>query len=274
MPDVGGVLTDTHAHLDFPQLQADFPGVLARAKAAGVTRMITIGTNAEGSKRAVELAENFPHIFAVAGVHPNNAADEPPGFAEVMRELARNPRVVGFGEMGLDYHYLPGTRGGSAEDDAHEKRIQAQVFRTQLDLAAEMSMPVVIHERDAWDDTLEILREYTGRVRAVFHCFGKSPAHLEQLLNLGHLVSFTGIVTFKNAELVQQSARSVPSDCFMVETDCPYLAPIPHRGKTCEPAHVRLTAEFIANLRGISLRELEQQTEATVNRFFRFPSFT
>jgi TatD DNase family protein len=172
--------------------------------------------------------------------------------------------------MGLDYHYLPSTRGGTAEDDAQEKRIQAEVFRAQLDLAAELKMPVVIHERDSWEDTVAILREYTGRVRAVFHCFGKSPAHAEEILALGHLVSFTGIVTFKNGQTVQETAKWIPADRYMVETDCPYLAPLPHRGKTCEPGFVRHTAEFIARLRDVSLEEVAAQTEATANAFFRF----
>jgi TatD DNase family protein len=265
------MLTDSHAHLDFPQLQADFDGVLARAAEAGVTRIVTIGTTAEGSRKALALAEKYSHIFAVAGVHPNNAAEEPTGSIEVMRELAANPRIVALGEMGLDYHYLPSTRGGTAEDDAREKRIQAEVFRSQLDLAAEFEMPVVIHERDSWEDTVAILREYTARVRAVFHCFGKSPAHAEEILALGHLVSFTGIVTFKNGQTVQETAKWIPADRYMVETDCPYLAPLPHRGKTCEPGFVRHTAEFIAKLRGISLEEVAAQTEATANGFFRFP---
>ncbi|HET6407577.1 MAG TPA: TatD family hydrolase [Chthoniobacteraceae bacterium] len=264
------MLTDTHAHLDFPQIQADFDGVLARANAAQITRIVTIGTSVERSRRALQFAEENPHIFAVAGVHPNNVAEEPAGYVEALRELARNPRVVAIGETGLDYHYLPSTRDGSAEDDAENKRLQADFFRAQLSLAAELQLSVVIHERDAWEDTVTILREYTGRVRAVFHCFGKSPTHAQEVFDLGHLVSFTGIVTFKNAEAAQQTAATCPADRYMVETDCPYLAPIPHRGKSCEPAYVRHTAEFIAKLRGISLEEVAAETERTANGFYRF----
>jgi TatD DNase family protein len=265
------VLTDTHAHLDFPQLQADFDGVLSRTAAAQVTRVVTIGTSVEGSRKALDLAGAHRHIFAVAGVHPNNVAEEPAGHVEGLRALARNPRVVAIGETGLDYHYLPSTRGGSAEDDAANKRLQAEFFRGQLSLASELQLPIVIHERDAWEDTVTILREYTGRVRAVFHCFGKSPAHAQEIFDLGHLVSFTGIVTFKNAEAAQETAATCPADRYMVETDCPYLAPIPHRGKTCEPSYVRHTAEFIAKLRGLSLAEVARETERTANGFFRFP---
>jgi TatD DNase family protein len=135
----------------------------------------------------------------------------------------------------------------------------------------ELGMPVVIHERDSWTDTLEILKEYTGRIRAVFHCFGKTPAHAAELLALGHSVSFTGIVTFKTALDAQASAKEIPDGTLFVETDSPFLSPIPHRGKTCEPAFVRHTAEFIAALRGISLEEFARQTEDAANRFFRFP---
>lgn len=265
------MLTDTHAHLTFPQLQADFAGVLSRAAAAGITRIITIGTSAENSRASLQLAREHAHIFAAAGVHPNNAGEEPAGYAEALRELAADPRVVALGEMGLDYHYLPSTRGGNVADDAREKAVQAEVFRAQLNLAAELRMPVVIHERDSWEDTVAILREYAGRVRAVFHCFGKSQKHAEEILALDHLVSFTGIVTFKNAEVLQATVKWIPADRFMVETDCPYLAPVPFRGKTCEPAHTRNTAEFIAAMRGISIEELAISTQRTTNEFFRFP---
>jgi TatD DNase family protein len=266
------MLTDTHAHLDFPKLYADLDGVLQQADAAGVKRIITIGTTAQGSRKSLAIAEKYPHVFCAVGVHPNNVAEEPPGFIDVMRSLAANPRVVALGEMGLDYHYLPSTRGGTPADDAVEKAAQAIAFRAQLDLAAELAMPVVIHERDSWEDTLAILGDFTGRVRAVFHCFGKSPAHAQQLLALGHTVSFTGIVTFKTAPEAQAAARQMPIGSTFVETDSPYLAPIPHRGKPCEPAFVRHTAEFIAGLRGVSLKQFAAETEEAADRFFRFPN--
>ncbi len=265
------MLTDTHAHLDFPQLYADLGGVLQRADAAGVKRIITIGTSAEGSRRSLALAEQFPQVFCAVGVHPNNVAQEPAGYLDTVRELAASPRTVALGEMGLDYHYLPTTRGGTPADDLSEKAAQALAFRAQLDLAVELAMPVIIHERDAWDDTLAMLREYTGRVRAVFHCFGKSPAHLRELTAMGHTASFTGIVTFKNGTDAQASARDMAAGTFFVETDSPYLSPVPHRGKPCEPAFVRHTAEFIAGLRGISLEQLAAETESAANHFFRFP---
>ena len=259
------MLTDTHAHLDYPQFQADLPGVLTRAESAGITRFVAIGTGLESSSRVRDLAIQSPKIFAAAGIHPNHVPDERPDFLPSLREIAQHPRVVAIGETGLDYFRL-------AKDDTASRIAQAAAFRAQLDLAAELRKPVVIHERAAWDDSLAILREYTGRVRAVFHCFGKSPAHAAEVIALGHLVSFTGIVTFKNALDAQASAATVPAGKFMLETDCPYLAPEPHRGKVCEPAHVRNIAERIATLRNIPLTQLATETEATANAFFDFPA--
>ena len=284
------MLTDTHAHLDFPEFADDLHAILDRAEAAGVTRILSIGTSVASSRRAVALAEKYPQVFAVIGVHPNSADEAAPGFIDELRALAQSPRVVGLGETGLDYHRLPGTARradleaiggavctGEPGDFASEvhaaavKNQQAIVFEQQLDLAAELGLNVVIHERDAWDDTLAILQNHTGQVRAVFHCFGKAPVQAEAIRARGHLVSFTGIVTFKNAPDAQATARTVPADAFMVETDCPFLAPVPHRGKRCEPAHTRHTAEFIARLRGESLPDLAARTTATADAFFRFP---
>jgi TatD DNase family protein len=149
------------------------------------------------------------------------------------------------------------------------KSAQAEAFKAQLDLAVELGRNVVIHQRDAWADTLDILRPYTGKLRGVFHCFGGSPEDAAELASMGHLVSFTGIITFKNATIVQETARSLAPDGYMVETDCPYLAPVPFRGKTCEPAHVKLTAEKIAELRGELLEKVAADTERTAHDFFQ-----
>jgi TatD DNase family protein len=281
------MLIDTHAHLDFPDFADDLDAVLARAEAAGVTRIISIGTSVESSRRAVALAEKYPQVFAVIGVHPNSADEAGENFIGELRELARNPRVVALGETGLDYHRLPSAGRTSATlsalgnetpgdidaalADGAVKSTQAAVFEQQLDLAAELGLNVVIHERDAWDDTLAILRPYSDRLRAVFHCFGKSPAHAAELFPLGHLVSFTGIVTFKNAAEAQATALDIPGDKFMVETDCPFLAPVPFRGKRGEPAYTRQVAEHIAHLRGESLDALAARTSTTAVAFFRFP---
>jgi TatD DNase family protein len=259
------MLIDTHAHLTFPDFETDFDGMLARAAEAGVDRVITIGTSVESSRRAVELAEKYPSVFAAVGIHPDHAVEAPAGFLDELRALARGPRVVAIGETGLDYFRR------TPERVAAEKATQAAVFTQQLELAVELGLNVIIHERESWADTLAVLAPFHGRVRAVFHCFGKSFDDAQAVLAQGHLVSFTGIVTFKNAAVVQDTATRLPTGSFMVETDCPYLAPVPFRGKRCEPAHTRATAEFIANLRGQPLAELAVLTTATADAFFRFP---
>ena len=184
------MLIDTHAHLTFPDFADDLEGILARATDAGVTRIVTIGTSVESSRRAVVLAEKHAGVFAVVGIHPDNAMEATSGFIDDLRALAQSPRVVAIGETGLDYFRR------TPERVAAEKGTQAAVFTQQLELAADLGLNVVIHERESWDDTLALLAPFAGRVRAQFHCFGKSPAHAEAVLANGHLVSFTGIVTF------------------------------------------------------------------------------
>ena len=283
-------LVETHAHLDYPDFAADFDDVLLRANEAGVTRIITIGTSIESSRRAIELAEKYPSIYAVIGVHPTHAEQTGEDVITPLRDLAKSPRVVAIGETGLDYHHLPSVEAAkqknvqvfsalqsgteeqmeaSIEDGAYKSK-QADLFEQQLDLAVELRLNVVIHQRDAWDDTLEITRPYSGRLRGVFHCFGGTLEQANEVLDLDHLVSFTGIVTFKNGANVREVAAKVPLWKFMVETDCPYLAPAPFRGKRCEPAHTRIVAETIATARGVSFKEIAEATTATAEEFFRF----
>jgi TatD DNase family protein len=280
------MLIDTHAHLDYPDYAEDLDAVIGRASDAGVTRIITIGTGIESSRRAVALSERFANVFAVIGVHPTNVQDEPGDFLPALRELAKHPKVAAIGETGLDYHRLPSEALSSSpaiaalqaevpEDaraaiiDGAYRAAQADAFRAQLDLAAELGLNVVIHQRDAWDDTVDLLRPYTGQLRGVFHCFGNLPEQAAEIAAMGHLVSFTGIVTFKNAQLAREVAAQVAPDRYMVETDCPYLAPDPHRGKRCEPAYTRLVAEKIAEVRGVSLEEVAAATTRTAEGFFR-----
>jgi TatD DNase family protein len=283
-------LVETHAHLDYPDFMADFDDVLRRANEAGVTRIITIGTSIESSRRAIELAEKYPSIYAVIGVHPTYAAQAGEDVITPLRELAKSPRVVAIGETGLDYHHLPSVEAAkqknvqvfsalqsgteeqleaSIEDGAYKSK-QVDLFEEQLDLAVELGLNVVIHQRDAWDDNLEIMRPYSGRLRGVFHCFGGTLEQANEVLDLDHLVSFTGIVTFKNGAIVREIAAKVPLWKFMVETDCPYLAPVPFRGKRCEPAHTRIVAETIAAARGVPFQEIAEATTATAEEFFRF----
>jgi len=284
-------IVETHAHLDYPDFALDFDDVLRRANEAGVTRIITIGTSIESSRRAIELAEKYPNIFAVIGVHPTYARETPDDVMTPLRELAKSPRVVALGETGLDYHSLPSKatatdkkvqvfasalQGETEEQidasiaDGAYKSKQAMLFEQQLDLAVELGLNVVIHQRDAWDDTLEIMQPYTDKLRGVFHCFGGTREQAEEVIALDHLVSFTGIVTFKNGASVREVAAQIPLWKFMVETDCPYLAPVPFRGKRCEPAYTRLVAESIAAARGIPLQEVAGATTETAEKFFRF----
>lgn len=280
------MLIDTHAHLDYPDFANDLPAVIEAARAAGVTRIITIGTGVESSRRAVALAERFDNVHAVVGLHPTHVDEERGDWLPVIRELAAHPKVAAIGETGLDYHRLPSEKLASAPaisalqaetpDDTQAaiidgayKAAQAEAFAAQLDLAAGLGLNVVIHQRDAWEDTLGILKNYTGKLRGVFHCFGNTPDQAREILALGHLVSFTGIATFKNAELVREVVAAIPAEAFMVETDCPYLAPVPHRGKRCEPAHTRLVAEKLAGIRGVTLEEIAAATTRTAESFFR-----
>lgn len=284
------MLVETHAHLDYPDFAPDFDDVLRRATAAGVTRIITIGTSIESSRRAVGLAEKYDNVYAAVGVHPTVDDGGPEDVSEPLRELAKSPRVVAIGETGLDYHRLPSIEArkqknvqvfnalGSAtedqlaatiEDGAYKSR-QAQLFEQQLELAVELRRNLVIHQRDAWEDTLEMMRPYGRQFTGVFHCFGGSREQADEVLALGHLVSFTGIVTFKNGGNVRDIAARLPLDSFMLETDCPYLAPVPFRGKRCEPAHTRLVAETIAAARGIPLEQLAAATTETAEGFFQF----
>jgi TatD DNase family protein len=260
------MLIDTHAHLDYTDYDPDRAEVISRAGEAGVSEIISIGTRIESSTRAVELAENFPNIWATVGIHPCEVDDAPDDAVALLEKLAQSPRVVAVGEIGLDYHHLPEDPDAAAAT----KKLQAELFRAQLEMTARLGLNAVIHQRDSWDDTLAILREFTGRVRGVFHCFGGTAEQAREVIALGHLVSFTGIVTFKNARQVQATAQDVPVDAFMVETDCPYLAPVPDRGKRCEPAHTRRVAEQIAALRGVALEEIAARTTGTARGFFRF----
>ena len=285
------MLIETHAHLDYPDFANDFDEVLRRANEAGVTRIITIGTSVESSRRAIELAEKYPNIFAVIGVHPTCAEEIGEDVASPLRELAKNPRVVAIGETGLDYHRLPSAevakekqvqvfsqalQSETSEEleaqihDGAYKSKQASLFEQQLDLAVELGLNVVIHQRDAWNDTIEIMRPYSGKLRGVFHCFGGTLEQANEVVDLGHLVSFTGIVTFKNGVAVLDVAAQLPLFKFMVETDCPYLAPVPFRGKRCEPAHTRIVAETIAAARGISLQDVAEMTTQAAEEFFKF----
>lgn len=262
-------LFDTHAHLDFPDFEADLPQLLARAREAGVERIITIGTDLESSGRAIRIAEAHPMVYAAVGWHPAHALEAPEDIREPLRRMAAHPKVVAIGETGIDHHHLPSRRtGGTEADDERYRSRQVDLFRQQLEVAAATGLNCVVHERDAFEPAIEILSPYASTVRGVFHCFSGTPERVRRILALGSLVSFTGILTFKNGANIRESLQATPRDRFMLETDCPYLAPVPHRGKRCEPAFVRNTAEMAATVTGLSLEEVLERTCRTAMDFF------
>lgn len=261
---------DTHAHLDDPDFAPDLEALIERARAAGIHRIISIGTDLESSRRAVALAERFDGVFAVAGWHPSHAHEAPDDLRPALRGLARHPKVVALGETGYDFHWLPSRTNkqlGPAEDEAHRRR-QATLFDQHLEVALETGLKVVIHQREAFDATCAHLQPYAGRLGAVFHCFGETVDRLRRVLELGFHVSFTGIVTFKNAQSVRETVAATPLGRFMLETDSPYLAPVPFRGQRCEPAYVREIAATVAAAKGCGLEELSRATSATAEAFF------
>jgi TatD DNase family protein len=263
------IFYDTHAHLDYPEFQPDFAQVIERAQAAGITKLISIGTDLESSARAVKLAETHPCIYAVVGWHPNEAIAAPADLGPTLRKLAKHPKVVAIGETGLDYYRLPSTKGGILMDDEPFKLRQADIFKQQLEVAAEAGLNCVIHQRgDCFEDTIKIFEPFAKKVRAVFHCFASDAATLQRVLALGSIVSFTGIVTFKNGQNVRDALAATPMGNFMLETDSPFLAPIPYRGKRCEPAYVKEISEVMAQVKGCSLDELSAATCQTAHEFF------
>jgi TatD DNase family protein len=259
---------DTHAHLDYDEYRADFANVLARAQNAGVTRIISIGTDLESSRRALALAEAYEMIYAAVGWHPGNAHEAPPDVRPALRELARHPKAVAIGECGLDYYRLPSTQGGSPEADEEYKRKQAEIFQQQLEVAVETGLNCVIHQRSSFDDLFAQIQPFAGRTQGVFHCFGESVERLQKILGIGWLVSFTGIVTFKNGQNIRDAAAATPLGKFMLETDCPYLAPVPYRGQRCEPGYIKEISETVATAKQCLPEELSAATCETAHRFF------
>ncbi len=263
-------LCDTHAHLHYPDFEADLPEVIRRAADGGVTRIIAVGTDLESSRRAIELSGQHPGVDAAVGWHPNDAAEAPSDLRDRLRELARHPRVVALGETGLDYYCRPARASGSATAAAvPDRHRQAELFRVHLEVAAESGLPCIVHQRDAADDALEQWRPWADRVPAVFHCFTGDEIFLGRVLSMGGFVSYTGIVTFRNATAVRSALAATPLDRLMLETDAPFLAPEPHRGKRAEPAYVARVAERAAEVKGVPLETLAEITCANAARFFR-----
>ena len=260
---------DTHAHLDFPDFREEMDEVVQRAADAGISRIVTIGTELESSRRAIDLAKHFDGVFAAVGWHPNDCLSAPDDVRAELEGLAKAPKVVAIGEIGIDHYRLPSTRGGSVADDEVFKARQVSLFQQQLEVAAKLGLNVVVHQLASFEACIEVFEPFADRVRGVFHCFVNDPAAARRVIDLGSLVSFTGVCTFKNAVEVRESLASVPLDKLMLETDAPFLAPVPYRGKRCEPAYVREISQVAAETLGIGLEELAEATGATARDFFK-----
>ena len=250
-------LVDSHVHLDDQKFDADREAVIERALAAGVDRMMAIGTSngPPDLESAIRLAERYPFMVATIGVHPHDASKATLETFARLRELAAYPQVAAIGEIGLDYHY-----------DFSPRDVQRSVFRQQLEIAAEAGKPVVIHTRESWFDTLALVEPAN---RGIIHCFTGDAHQAREALDLGFHLAFGGVLTFPNAEAVREAARITPEDRLLLETDCPYLAPVPHRGQRNEPAYVVETARSIGELKQLSAEEIGHQTSQNFRSFFR-----
>lgn len=256
---------DSHAHLDSDDFVSDLPDVLNRARLAGVERILTVGcltAQVESVARMLELLESQPDFVGAVGVHPHDAKCFTPQVAERLTSLLAHPKIVGLGEIGLDFHY-----------DYSPREQQRDAFRRQLRIARTVNKPVIIHTREADEETRRILaEELEARAAGVLHCFTSDEKTAEFALGLGFCVSFGGIVSFRNADNLRAIARSIPADRLLIETDCPYLAPVPYRGRRNEPCFVVRVAEVLAEERGVSATELGEQTKDNFNRLFGPPA--
>jgi len=260
------MLIDTHAHLDDARYDADREAVIARAREAGVEALVTVGCDLATSRAAVELAGRYPFVYAAIGVHPHEVRYIGDDWYDALRRLAQHPKVVAYGEIGLDYHY-----------NYSPPKLQRERFREQIRLARELKLPVVIHTREAQEDTITILKEErAGECGGVLHCFTGDARLAEDGLDLGFYLSFSGVVTFQNAGALREIVRTVPMDRLLIETDCPYLTPVPHRGKRNEPAFVRLVADAIASAKSetarMSAEDVGRLTSANARRLFKLPA--
>ncbi|HZW82548.1 MAG TPA: TatD family hydrolase [Candidatus Deferrimicrobium sp.] len=243
------MIFETHSHLDDQTFDADRSEVIKRLRAIGIVKLINVGFDLASSKRSLELAQSYPEIVAAVGIHPHDAEGLIDADWQELRELASNDQVVAIGEIGLDYYR-----------DLSPRDIQQQVFERQLQLAIELDLPVIIHNREAHQDVIDRLKEYTPAKGGVFHCFSGSWEIAKVAMNLGFYISFAGPVTYKNAANLREVAARIPLDRLLVETDCPYLSPEPLRGKRNEPANVQFVVDKLAEIKGISPQELAEIT--------------
>jgi len=253
-------LTDTHTHLDFPEFDGDRERIIERALAAEVRAMINVGTDLASSQAAVALAEAYPQVYAAVGVHPHDARTMTGEMLEELSALAKHPKVVAVGEIGLDFY-----RDLSPRDQ------QRQVFEQQLALAREIGKPVIIHDREAHKEVMAILRRWAEGCQqpvGVLHCFSGDLAMAQEAIELGFYVSIAGPVTFQNAQRLRELVRQLPLEKLLIETDCPYLTPHPHRGKRNEPAYVKFVAQEVARIKGLSLEEVARLTSDNARSLF------
>ncbi|MDR4495816.1 MAG: TatD family hydrolase [Nitrospirales bacterium] len=260
------MLIDTHVHIDDPRYDPDREDMFRRAAQAGVTTFITIGCDLASSRSAVKLAAGRDQVFATVGVHPHEAKEIQPEWYPQLRDLAGHPKVVAFGEIGLDFHY-----------DHSPCDTQRQRFREQIQLAQDLKLPLVIHTREAKEDTIQILREeHAQELGGVFHCFSEDAWLAKQALDLGFYLSFSGIITFRNAQALRDIVQTVPDDRLLIETDAPYLTPVPFRGKRNESSFVKLVAEQIAAIKygdsATGFHQVAQLTTANARRLFKISS--
>jgi len=253
------MFVDSHCHLNYKGLVEDQDAVLARARAAGVSAMLNISTRHSEWDAVIATAQKSPNIWASVGIHPHEADAHPDTDTATLIAAASHPKVVGIGETGLDYYY-----------DHSDRDRQRHSFRTHIVAARETGLPLIVHTRDAEADTTDILRDEMGKgaYSGVIHCFTASSEFADIALELGLFISISGIVTFKNAADLRETAKRIPADRLLIETDSPFLAPVPHRGKSCEPGFVADTAGFLAEIRGISVENLAQQTSANFYTLF------
>jgi len=251
-------LTDIHAHFNDPRFDSDRDEAIRESFAEGLAFIINCGSSLEASEKSVEIAAAHERVYACVGIHPHDAGRVPPDFLERLRVLAANKKVVAIGEMGLDYYYKP-----------FDKEAQTRLFTAQMELAAELSLPVVVHNRDAHADSLAIVKSFTGKIpRGVFHCFAGSVEMARELDKLGYKISVGGVATFKNAKTLHEVVRAVPSHMLLLETDCPYIAPAPHRGERNFSGYIKFIAEAIAELRGVSPDEIAKTTYENAREMF------
>ncbi|MCF0122811.1 MAG: TatD family hydrolase [Ruminiclostridium sp.] len=251
------MLFDTHAHYSSSSFDQDRDEVLASLPGEGVGLVLCPGSDLWTSRRCIELAEQYPHVYAAAGIHPEDALDLPEDWLAQVEEMASHPKVRAIGEIGLDYYW---------QEVPHD--LQKEVFRAQLALAQRLDLPVIVHDREAHGDSLDIVREFPG-VKGVFHCYSGSVEMAKVLVDLGWYLSFTGTITFKNARKAPEVIAAMPIERIMVETDAPYMAPVPFRGKRCDSRYVYRMAETIAEIKGLTWEEVEAITTENGKRLFR-----